>query len=53
MIEWRSSKSEISINAVLLNYVRTSSGDELIFRTLVHPDEEVMKKSKGKRFKIS
>jgi hypothetical protein len=53
MIEWLSSKSEISINAVLLNYVLTSSGDELISRTVVIPEEVVMEKSKGKRLKVS
>lgn len=52
MIEWLSNKSDISINAVLLNYVKTSSGDELLSRTVILPEEVAIEKSKGKKFKI-
>ena len=53
MIEWLSSKAEISINAVILNYVKTTSGDELISRTVILPEEIAIEKSKVRKFKIA
>lgn len=53
MIEWLSSKSEISINAVLLNYVKTSTGNELLSRTVILPEIESVRKRKSKKFTIS
>jgi len=39
MIEWLSSTYGVSANAVVLTYIKTKSGDELIARTMVIPEE--------------
>lgn len=39
MIEWLSNNYSVSINAVILKYVKTKSGDELIARTVIIPEE--------------
>jgi len=39
MIEWLSENYGISINAVLLKYIKTMNGEELIARTMVIPEE--------------
>jgi hypothetical protein len=39
MIEWLSNTYGVSVNAVVLNYVMTSSGDELLARTMIIPEE--------------
>ena len=39
MIDWLSEKYGMSINAVLLKYVKTKNGEELIARTMVIPEE--------------
>lgn len=47
MIEWLSDTFGVSINAVLLKYVRTAKGDELLARTMIIPEEVV--KERGQR----
>jgi hypothetical protein len=52
MIEWLSNEYQMGINSVLLKYVKTSSGDELIVRTIIIPEEEEqenIRKKQGKR----
>jgi hypothetical protein len=39
MIEWLSERYRISINAVILKYIKTKNGEELIARTMVIPEE--------------
>jgi hypothetical protein len=39
MIEWLSNTYGVSVNAVVLNYVMTSSGDELLARTMIIPED--------------
>lgn len=39
MIGWLSSQFDVTVNAVLLNYIRTSSGDELLTRTAIVSEE--------------
>jgi hypothetical protein len=39
MIEWLSDKFKVNINAVILNYVKTGSGDELLANTSILSDE--------------
>ncbi len=52
MIEWLSSKYDIGINAIILNYVKTSSGNELLSRTAIIPEEIEKEKSNKKKFTI-
>ena len=48
MIEWLSSTYGVSVNAVVLNYIKTKSGDELIARTMIIP-EEIDRERVGRR----
>lgn len=52
MIEWLSSKYDVGINAIILNYVKTSSGNELLSRTVIIPEEIEKEKSNKKKFTI-
>lgn len=45
MIEWLSDKYSVAINAVLLNYVKTQNGDEILSRTVIIPEEIEKKKA--------
>jgi hypothetical protein len=48
MIEWLSSNFDMAINAIVLNYVKTSNGAELLSRTVTIP-EEIAKEKSNKR----
>jgi hypothetical protein len=52
MIEWLSSKYDVGINAIILNYVKTSSGNELLSRTVIIAEEIEKEKSNKKKFTI-
>ena len=52
MIEWLSSNFDMSINAIVLNYVKTSNGTELLSRTVTIPEEIAKEKTSKKKFKI-
>jgi hypothetical protein len=52
MIEWLSSKYDVGINAIILNYVKTSSGNELLSRTVIIPEEVEVEKTNKKKFTI-
>ncbi len=52
MIEWLSSKYDLAINAIVLSYVRTSSGNELLSKTVIIPEEVEKEKSNKKKFVI-
>jgi hypothetical protein len=53
MIEWLSNTYGVSINAVVLKYIKTKGGDELIARTMIIP-EDLANEIVGKRqFKIA
>jgi hypothetical protein len=39
MIEWLSNTYNISINAIVLNYIKTINGEELLSRTMIIPEE--------------
>jgi hypothetical protein len=52
MIEWLSDNFDMAVNAVILNYVRTSNGAELLSRTVTIPEEIAKEKSIKKKFKI-
>lgn len=52
MVEWLSSNYDLGINAIILNYSRTSSGNELLSRTVIIPEEIEKAKSNKKKFTI-
>jgi len=52
MIEWLSSNYDLGVNAIVLNYIKTSSGDELLSKTVIIPEEVEKAKSDKKKFKI-
>jgi len=53
MIEWLSDGYNVNINAVVLNYIKTSSGDELLVRTSIISEElEQERVKKQKKFEI-
>lgn len=53
MIEWLSDNFNVNINAVVLNYVKTLSGDELLARTSIISEElERERVKKKKKFEI-
>lgn len=53
MIEWLTDHYDVNINAVVLNYVKTSSGDELLARTsIISEESEQERVKKQKKFEI-
>ncbi len=52
MVEWLASSYDVSVNAIVLHYVRTSSGDELLTKTSVISETEEQQRTKRGRFKI-
>lgn len=51
MIEWLSNTYNISINAIIINYIKTSSGDELLSKTVIIP-EDIDQEKANKKFVI-
>jgi len=52
MLNWLSDSYGVTINAVLLQYVRTVSGDELLSRVAVISEELEQRRSQQKKFRI-
>lgn len=53
MIEWLSENYSVNVNAVVLSYVRTRSGEELLTRTSIISEEiELQRSRKQKKFEI-
>lgn len=52
MIEWLSEKYNLAVNAIVLHYTKTTSGDELLSRTVIIPEEIVQEKTNRKKFVI-
>ncbi len=52
MIEWLSEKYDIGINAIILKYINTSSGNELLSKTAIISEEVEKAKTDKKKFKI-
>lgn len=50
MLEWLSDNFDMGVNAIVLKYAKTKSGDELLSRTMIIPEE--IEKEKIKRRKI-
>jgi len=53
MIEWLSNNYGVSINAVILKYIKTKSGDELIARTVIIPEEIEKERIRKRQFQVS
>ena len=52
MVKWLSERYGMNINAVILNYAKTSDGAEMLTRTSVIPEEVVQERTQRKRYKI-
>lgn len=52
MIEWLSENYGVSINAVILKYIRTERGSELLTRTAIISDELEEQRSQRRKFTI-
>ena len=52
MIDWLSSRFSVGVNAIILNYIKTASGDELLSRTVIIPEEVEREKTNKKKFVI-
>jgi len=52
MIEWLSDSYSVGINAIMLTYVRTSNGDEILSRMVMIPEEIEKQKANRKKFII-
>jgi hypothetical protein len=53
MVEWLSDGYGVGINAVILKYVRTSSGDEVLTRTSIISEQTEEARVKSKKFTIA
>jgi hypothetical protein len=49
MIEWLSGNYGVAINALLFKYIKTKSGDELIARTMIIPEEVEQERSRDQQ----
>jgi hypothetical protein len=52
MVNWLSDTYNVDVNAVVLHYVKTASGDELLTRTAVISEEVAEQRTKRGKFKI-
>lgn len=52
MIEWLSNNYGVIINAIILKYIKTKSGDELIARTVIISEESEKERIRKRQFKI-
>lgn len=52
MIEWLSDSYSLGINAIVLNYAKTNSGDAILSRMVIIPEEIEKQKANKKKFNI-
>ena len=52
MIEWLSNNYGVSINAVILKYIKTKNGEELIARTVIISEDIEKERIRKRQFKI-
>jgi len=52
MIEWLSDSFDVNVNAIVLTYIRTEGGEELITKTAIISEEVEKKRIKKKKFQI-
>ena len=53
MINWLADSYNVNVNAIVLHYVQTSHGDELLTKTAVISEEEELRKVKKPKFQIA
>jgi hypothetical protein len=53
MIEWLSNNYGVSINAIILKYIKTKKGEELIARTVIIPEEIEKERIRKRQFQVS
>lgn len=53
MIAWLSDNYSVNVNAVVLNYVRTNSGEELLTRTSVISEDVEQQRARKRKIQIS
>ena len=52
MVEWLSDSYGVAVNAMVLNYIRTAGGDELITQTAIISEDVEQERIKQKKFTI-
>ena len=52
MVSWLSDSYNVNVNAIILNYVKTKSGDELLTKTSIISEEVEQERIKKKKFQI-
>jgi ribosomal protein S24E len=52
MIEWLSESYNVGINAVVLQYIKTNRGDELLSRTVIIPEDVEREKVNRRKYVI-
>lgn len=52
MIEWLSATYKVNINAIVLQYTKTSGGEELLTKTAILSEEEEQERIKRRKFRI-
>ncbi len=52
MVSWLSEKFSLNINVIILNYVKTNSGSELLNKTTIIPEELANERTSRKKFTI-
>jgi len=52
MVEWLTERYEVSINAVILHYAKTSRGDEILSKTSIISEEVEQERSQRRKFTI-
>jgi len=52
MIEWLSDRYAVNVNAVVLSYVKTKGGDELLTKTSIISEEAEIERAGKRKFKI-
>ena len=52
MINWLSSNYNVPINAMILNYIKTAGGDELLTQTMIISEEIELERTSKKKFQI-
>jgi hypothetical protein len=52
MIEWLSDTYGVSINAIVLKYIKTKSGDELVARIMIIPEEVDRERASRRQIRI-
>lgn len=53
MVEWLSTNYSLGVNAIILKYVKTQGGEELLSRTVIIPEEVEKEKTNKKKFVIA